>query len=146
MLAVSSDQTIGTAGIKFIGLGDTAEAHDDVAIPLPYGGSITDIVARTEAAFSGDFDKIRFEVWLQRTTVGSAPFFTGLFCEVISTTFNGMGCTTTVAPGSLPSLSFSPVDSVSVKVINGPNQIPDGDIDWAGISTDVSATIGIASE
>ncbi len=144
MLAVSSDQTIGAAGIKFIGLGDTAGAHDDVAIPLPYGGSITDIVARTEAAFLDVTQKIRFEVWMQRTD-GTVPFFTGLFCEVILSTFNGMGCITTVAPNSSALLIFFPVDSISVKVINGPNEIPIGGIDFNGISTDVSATIGIAS-
>ena len=134
MLAVSSDQTIGTSGIKFIGLGDNAGAHDEVAIPLPYGGSITDIVARTEATFVGA-TKIRFEVWLQ-TTDGSAALPTGLFCEVTVATFGGNGCIMTAAPGTHP---FSPVDSVSVKVINGPGASD-------GLATQVSATIGIASD
>jgi hypothetical protein len=142
LLAVSSDQTIGTAGIKFIGLGDTAGFHDDVAIPLPYGGSITDIVARTEAAFLSDTNKIRFEVWVQNTE-GDPPEFTGLYCEVTQATFNGKGCIATRIPGTH---AFSPLDSVSVRVINGPNQIPTNGTDWDGISTDVSVTIGIASD
>ena len=143
-LPFSSDQTIGSGGIKFIGLGDTSGSHAVTALPLAYSGYVTNLVVRTSAAFLDDEDKIRFEVWLEKTD-GSAPYFSGLFCEITKTSFNGKGCKVRTEPGDEALLAVEEMYSISVRVINGPDQIPDGSIDWDGIQTSVSALVGIAT-
>ncbi len=137
-IAFSSDQSIGAGKSEYNGLGNTGGDHEDVAIPLPYGGSITDIVGRTDTAFEGN-EGIRFEVWIQGTddsaTNNKTPQFTGLFCEVTEATFMGLGCAMRVDAGTIP---FDVVDSVSVFVINGPG-------DSKGQQTIASASVGFAT-
>ena len=127
-IALSADQTIGSNGIKFIGLGDTSNTHGVAAIPLPWGGVITDIVGRSLEVCSG-VENIVFEVWKQTLGVGPAVA-TAIKCTVVDGAFNGQGCKM-----SDLGVLFDELDLVSVKVTN--NGCP---------STQVSAVIGFASE
>ena len=143
-LAFSSDQTVGSAGIKFIGLGDTSNEHEVAALPLAYSGYVTNLVVRTSAAFLADDEKIRFEVWLEKND-GSAPYFSGVFCEITKDTYLGKGCSVRIDPGTDSLMAIDVMYSISVRVINGPDQIDDGSIDWSGIQTSVSALVGLAT-
>jgi hypothetical protein len=125
---LSADQTIGSSGVKFIGLGDTSNTHGVAAIPIPWDGYVTTIVGRSlEICDSGE--NIVFEIYLQ--SIGQAEEATGIFCTIDGddATWNGQGCINT-----LPEEAVAALDLISVKVTN--NGCP---------STQVSAVIGFAS-
>ena len=101
VIAFSADQTIGSNGDKFIGLGDTSNTHGVAAIPLPWGGELSDLVGRSLEVCSGD-GQIVYTVWLQKIGHDAEP--TDLRCTIVAgdplpPTYNGQACKISLAEG-----------------------------------------------
>ncbi len=130
-IAFSADQTIGSNGDKFIGLGDTSNTHEVAAIPIPWGGYITTIVGRSSEVCTGN-GQVVFTVWLE--PVGEEPAATELVCTIEpggpgDPYYGGQGCVATA-----PTIFVGQLDLMSVHVDN--QGCP---------STQVSAVVGFAS-
>ena len=126
-IALSADQTIGSNGDKFIGLGDTSNTHEVAAIPIPWDGHITTIVGRSSEQCTGD-GTVVFTFWLER--VGGDPFATDIVCTISAGgPYEGQGCI-----ASMESEDVMTLDLMSVHVDN--NGCP---------STQVSSVVGFAS-